>query len=71
MSIEKKAREISAAIAEWQEDILAGLLSNGVPKEDIVIVDDVRTKDIEILVKGVERYRLDYGALTRGEIRGT
>jgi hypothetical protein len=53
-----KFAEARAAYANWLDDIIAGLLINGVPKEDIEIE---RHPDLStvVVVRGVPRYKFN------------
>lgn len=57
LSVKDQIREFEAVEANWLEDVLAGLLINGVAREDIEIRRYTGKLDTSVLVKGVERYR--------------
>lgn len=57
LSIDAQIREFEAFEANWLEDILAGLLINGVSQEDIEIRRHIGKLDTSVFVRGVERYR--------------
>ncbi|MFL9499245.1 hypothetical protein ACJMQP_04225 [Rhodopseudomonas palustris] len=53
------AAQISASRSEWLEDVLAGLLAAGTPRDAIVVWDhgDGRTT---VAVHGVQKYEWKY-----------
>lgn len=61
MSVREIAREVTKRRAEWLEDVLAGLLSNGVAKDEIAVEE--HPDKCVVRVRGEARYerRLRFG----------
>lgn len=62
-NIEDAVRQVETHRMEWLEDILAGLLSAGVPKEEIEICNSRDARTTWVRVRGETKYEhvIEYG----------
>jgi len=55
MAIDERTRQIILDRHEWLEDVIAGLMINGVKRKEIMIVHD-RDASVRVFVRGVAKY---------------